>query len=419
MYGMDIMEKLKQNKYFTISAGIAAGILGGTLAALVLELNGHIFLGILLHIIILIPGLSGQLFCMNRLQSSRQQTAEPVPPRQDAGNVMDLVNTYLAQTKDLEDILHTEASEREAIVSHLETVSDKIFVQFSEIEALANQGIEALNGIEVYLGSFNMAVADQSQGLEQLETQTSGITELMGSLTKQLEKSSGQAGNLEKNIANGETQALAVNEIIKQISKDVETITQLTATINQISAQTNILSMNAAIESAHAGAVGAGFAVVADEIRKLSELTRENAKNIQEVLSAIVQKTANALKASDTSAQNLNGITEAIKDFNRDLSGITGTAQEGNTISEDMASSIGKQKDLTHTIKDSNTDIVVHNQSFRVSLEHIQTLTDKTRTEIKEIRSGTQEVLRHIQKTEQSFFKNFEETESIRAIIPE
>jgi methyl-accepting chemotaxis protein len=413
------MNKLKQNKYFTLSIAIAAAILGGIFAALALELNGHFFPGILLHIIILIPGLLGLLFCMNRLQKTWQETEEPLPSRQDMGNVLDVVNTYLAQIKDLEEILHTEVTEREAIISHIETVSDKTFVQFSEIEALANQGIEALNGIEVYLDSLNIALTDQSQGLEQVEIHTSGITELVSSLTKQLEKSSGQAGNIEKNIAGGETQALAVNEVIKQISKDVETITGLTATINQISAQTNILSMNAAIESAHAGSAGVGFAVVADEIRKLSELTRENAKNIQAVLSGIVKKTTEALKSSDVSAQNLKGITETTKVFSRDLLEITGAAQEGRVITKDVEASIDKQKDLIQNIKAGNANIGVHNQSFRTALDHIQSLTDKTRAEIKEIRSGTKEVLEHIQKTERNFFKSLEGTSLIKAAIPE
>jgi methyl-accepting chemotaxis protein len=404
--------------YFTISAGIAAGILGGILAALVLELNGHIFSGILLHIIILIPGLSGLLFCMNRLQKSRQEPL-PFPARQDAGNVLDVVKTYLAQTNDLEDILHTEVNERTAIISHIETVSDKIFSQFSEIEALANQGIEALNGIGGYLGSFNVAVADQSRGLELVETHTSGITELIGSLTKQLEKSSGQAGNLEKNISSGETQALAVNEVIKQISRDVEAITKLTATINQISTQTNILSMNAAIESAHAGSAGAGFAVVADEIRKLSELTRENAKNIQDVLGGIAKKTTEALKTSDVSAQNLKGIIETAKVFSSGLLKITGAVREGRVLTKDAEASINKQKDLLQTVLADNANIGVHNQSFRAALEHIQNLTDKTRVEIKEIWSGIKEVVEHIQKTEQSFLKSLEGIGLIKAAILE
>jgi methyl-accepting chemotaxis protein len=353
---------------------------------------------------------------MRRLQGQRKEPAEPSRPGTE--KFLEFLEAHIAQSGELREILQTETSEREAIIAHLKLVSDGIFVQFSEIEAIAHQGIEILNGVETYLSSLDEAASGQSEGLDLVGDHVSGISELLASLAGRLRQSSAHAEKLEEAIAAGETQALSVNNAVRQIAQDVETITGLTVTINQISAQTNILSMNAAIESAHAGAAGAGFAVVAGEIRKLSELTRENAKNIQAALGAIVQKTADALKASDASAQNLTGITGIIRNFSRELSEITGAVQDGGTRNRGVDSSVDKQKDLNQTIRNGSTDMVVHSQSFREVLENIQRLTDKTRAEIKEIRSGTLEVLEHIQKTERYFLKNLEDTVSIRAAMP-
>jgi methyl-accepting chemotaxis protein len=409
------MDKHKQ-QLFILSIGIASGILLGVLAALVLELRGYIFWGVLLHAGVLIPGLLGLLFCIWSLQKPGNEGVLPV--RQDIRKFLESLNTHIVQSGDVREILQTEISERETLVSHIRIIIDGMFTHFSEIETLVSQGIETLNGIETYIGSLKDAAADQSEEFDRVATHVSGIAELIASVTEGLRRSSGQAEQLEKIIADGETQVLAVNNAIKQISREVETITEFTGAINQVSAQTNILSMNAAIESARAGAAGAGFAVVAAEIRKLSEVTRENAKNIQAALGAIIQKTADALKASDASAENLNGVTGTIGEFSRSLAELNRTLPEGGSLNRGVDFSIGNQKSLNQTIRNGSMDIITHNQSFREALENIQRLTNKTRAEIKEIRSGTQEVLEHIQKTERYLLKNLEDTVSMGTAIP-
>lgn len=66
------------------------------------------------------------------------------------------------------------------------------------------------------------------------------------------------------------------NELQNQYSK----IENLAGIISNIANQTNLLSLNASIEAARAGEQGRGFTIVANEIKKLSEDTKNNAKDI-------------------------------------------------------------------------------------------------------------------------------------------
>ncbi len=70
---------------------------------------------------------------------------------------------------------------------------------------------------------------------------------------------------------------------------DVAQVEVLSQTILQITSQTGLLALNAAIESARAGAAGTGFAVVADEIRKLAEVSKKTATEIQAITRHVVQ----------------------------------------------------------------------------------------------------------------------------------
>ncbi|WP_396021431.1 MULTISPECIES: methyl-accepting chemotaxis protein [unclassified Bacillus cereus group] len=72
----------------------------------------------------------------------------------------------------------------------------------------------------------------------------------------------------------------------------VTLVSDIAQIIKDISAQTNILSLNAAIEAARVGEHGRGFAVVAEEVRRLANNVEDAIKKINSNVESIVKGVA-------------------------------------------------------------------------------------------------------------------------------
>ena len=236
------------------------------------------------------------------------------------------------QSEQIEDGNHVMASVEEAI-RNTETISKDIFKEAALTEKQGQDGLQIIHTLSLTSEQF---------------------LELANHLTAQVQQAADKSNSI-SNIVN---------------------------TIQEIAENTNLLALNAAIESARAGEAGKSFSVVAAEVRKLSEKTKSEALNIQELITAMNKQMEQLLHDS--------------KKFNEYKSIQTESVESTKQSFESIVSHVSHITRKISVVEDSIQDVTASNQSLADKFKGIYLISEHSASIAEEVSASSENQLNAI-----------------------
>ena len=301
----------------------------------------------------------------------------------------------------------------EEINASIENINKRTIFLDNEI----NKSDILLKDIKSFVLNVSDLIYKQSADIKETSQFLEEITTSVKNITNTTDKKIEITRNLEKLAEDGEKFMEENIKIIKNVGNSVKIIMDLLTVINNITAQTNLLSMNAAIEASHAGEYGKGFAVVADEIRKLSETTSLNAKEITKSLKEAV----NNIQISEQSTQKMGDIfkktTFGIKEVSLSMEEMKNFINELSGGSKQIILSLTSLINTSEDIKKSGDKMVNKVDEIDTSLTVITKISKETKEGMEEITLGTNEIYKAVQLVSESGIHNSENVGDIEEMV--
>lgn len=245
------------------------------------------------------------------------------------------------------------------LVSKISEGSQHIASMSEELTAGAEQNAKATELIAVAMqdiagGAEKQArktsettylVNDMLTKINQVYSSSRQVTELSVESSAAAEAGSKDVQSAVKQMSEIDNVVTASANIVIELGKKSEEISQIVDFITGIAEQTNLLALNAAIEAARAGDAGRGFAVVADEVRKLAEQSSQATKNISDIVYEVklnadksVDSMKNGLEVVRLGSDMINQTGSSFSKIKEAIEKVSAQIMEVNNAIEDMSS---------------------------------------------------------------------------------
>ncbi|MFA9557610.1 methyl-accepting chemotaxis protein [Evansella sp. AB-rgal1] len=198
----------------------------------------------------------------------------------------------------IQENLRNVLTEIQDSVGSLTTVGDSLETNINDSRIISNEITQVFHEVSSGITTQAGSISDISSSIQEIDIKVNTANESSKQAIEFAKETTvlTNEGNDEMNLLNAKIKQVSqtiehVGELMIGLQEQSKNIESILLQIGGISEQTNLLALNASIEAARAGEHGKGFAVVASEVRKLAEMTRNSAGEVEQMISGMIEKT--------------------------------------------------------------------------------------------------------------------------------
>jgi PAS domain S-box-containing protein len=223
--------------------------------------------------------------------------------------------------------------------------------KMTEVIVQVREAGETINTAAGEISSGNSDLSSRTEQQASSLEETASSMEELASTVKQNAENAKQANQLAAAasgvaVKGGEVVGQVVNTM-SAINESAHKIEDIISVIDGIAFQTNILALNAAVEAARAGEQGRGFAVVAGEVRTLAQRSASAAKEIKELITDSVSKTAEGTVLVENAGKTMEEIVTSVQRVTDIMGEISAASSEQSAGIDQVNNAITSMDEVT------------------------------------------------------------------------
>ncbi|MFP8967200.1 ammonium transporter [Pokkaliibacter sp. CJK22405] len=249
----------------------------------------------------------------------------------EAGDIAHLFNllmdTFHDTVKEIKGSVNSISNAASELDSSSSALNSDAAHQYQNVQSISEAMQRIAGAVEAISGSALLAVQHTEEAVEKAEAGS----QLANQSTQSIHK-------LAEDVHHA-------GDVIDALVEDTNSISEILDTIQTIAEQTNLLALNAAIEAARAGESGRGFAVVADEVRNLSTKTQSATTRIEQVVTNLRDRSANAKRVMQGSVAAARQCVDVSRETDEHLQAIRDVVEQIHDLSQDVSQSTQTQSE--------------------------------------------------------------------------
>lgn len=253
------------------------------------------------------------------------------------------VLTDISEIKQSQRLMLDVATEASTIADRVAAASEELAAQVEEVSRSAEMQRGRVESTASAMTEMNATVTEVARNASDASGQS-------GQTREQAEEGATIVNKVVSSIKGVNVVSMRLQENMKVLGEQTESIGSVMNVISDIADQTNLLALNAAIEAARAGEAGRGFAVVADEVRKLAESTMNATKEVGASIEAIQHSATENIKEVNEAAKSAEEATRLAGDSGIALESILSLAAATSDVVTSIATAAEEQSAASEEI---------------------------------------------------------------------